>query len=146
MSDKDPTLHSTLADVFVSTDLIRKISKALKETGGASPEYQDAVLELNGLKHVLQHVEALEPTEDNLGHVNAIRGMALACRLPLQEFLKELDKYEGSLGPWAHRSSVGDFGRKARWAVSFGKEVDKLRAIVVAKQISINLLLAAHSS
>ncbi|KAI4218626.1 MAG: hypothetical protein LQ349_008637, partial [Xanthoria aureola] len=141
-----PAFGFSVGDFISTINLIRKISKALKETGGASSEYQDAVLELNGLKHVLQHVEALEPTEDNLGHVNAIRGMALACRPPLQEFLKELDKYEGSLGPWPRRSSVRDFGRKARWAVSFGKEVDKLRAIVVAKQISINLLLATHSS
>ena len=118
----------------------------MKETGGASSEYQDAVLELNGLKHALQHVQALKPTGDNQGHVNAIRGMALACCLPLQEFLKALEKYEGSLGPWPRRNPVGNFGRKTKWAVSFGKEVEKLRAIVGAKQISINLLLALHSS
>lgn len=146
MSNQHRILRTTLADVFVPTDLIRKITKALKETGGASSEYQDTVVELKGLKHVLQHLEALKLTEDNLGHVNAIRGMALACRLALQEFLKELEKYEGSLGPWPRRNPVGNFGRKTRWAVSFGKEVEKLRAIVGMKQRNMNLLLAAHSS
>ena len=81
------------------TDLIRKISKALKKTGGASAEYQDAIIELKGLKHALQHLEALEPTEDNFRHVNAIRGMALACQLPLRDFMTKLEKYESSLGP-----------------------------------------------
>lgn len=128
------------------TGLIRKIIKALKDAGGASSEYQFALIELKGLKHALQHLEALEPTEDNASHVNAIRGMALACRLPLQDFMTKLEKYESSLGPWVDRNTFRTAGRKARWAVSFGQEVEKLRALVGAKQISINLLLATHSS
>ena len=114
--------------------------------GGASSEYQDAVIELKGLKHALQHLEALEPTEDNIGHVNAIRGMALACRIPLQEFLVKLEQYELSLGPWAGRHSFRGVGRKTQWAISFRKEVEKVRAVVAAKQISINLLLAVQCS
>ena len=127
-------------------DLVRKITKALKETGGASSEYQAAVIELKGLKHALQHLQALEPTEDNLSHVNAIRGMALACQLPLRDFLTKLERFESSLGPWADRTKYRGAGRKARWAVEFAAEVEKLRAIVAAKQISINLLLATHTS
>lgn len=128
------------------TDLIRKISKALKEAGGASTEYQNAVIELKGLKHALQNLEALEPTDDNLSHVNAIRGMALACQLPLRDFMTKLEKYETSLGPWERRSSFQAAGRKARWAVSFATEVEKLRVVVAAKQLSLNLLLATHLS
>lgn len=131
---------------YRSTDLIRKISKALKEAGGASAEYQDAVIELKGLEHALQQLEALEPTEDNISHVNAIRGMSLACRLPLREFMEKPERYESSLGPWTERTSFRSAGRKTRWAVSFGHEVERLRALVVAKLISINLLLATHSS
>ncbi|KAL8858791.1 MAG: hypothetical protein Q9178_004708 [Gyalolechia marmorata] len=134
------------ADSLLSADLIRKISKALQKTGGATSEYLDAVVELNGLEHALQQLQALEPTEDNVGHVNAIRGMALACQIPLQEFMTKLDRYENSLGPWARRSSSGHFARKTRWAVSFSKEVEKLRAVVIGKQANIQLLLALHCS
>ena len=126
--------------------MIRKVSKALKETGGAASEYQNVVVELKGLKYVLQHLEALEPTADNIGHVNAIRGMALACRIPLLEFLGKLEKYESSLGPWGARHTFQAIHRKTQWAISFREEVDKLRAMVVAKQISIKLLLAMHCS
>lgn len=126
--------------------MIRKISKALKETGGATSEYQDAVIELKGLKHALQHLEALEPTEDNLSHVNAIRGMALACQLPLRDFMVKLARYEKSLGPWTDRTTFRGASRKAIWAIEFSGEVEKLRALVAAKQISINLLLATHTS
>lgn len=127
-------------------DLVRKISRALKETGGASSDYQGAVVELKSLKHVLQHLVALEPTEDNVSHVNAVRGMALACQLPLREFMTKLERYESSLGPWVERTSFRGAGRKARWASGFDGEVQKLRALVAAKQISINLLLSTHAS
>ena len=126
--------------------IFRKIRKALKEAGGASAEYQDAVIELKSLEHALKHLEVLEPTEDNIGHVNAIRGMSLACRLPLREFMEKLERYEPTLGPWSERTSFRSASRKTRWAVSFGHEVERLRALVVAKLISINLLLATHSS
>ena len=132
--------------MLTKTDLIRKISKALKQTGGACSEYQNVIIELKSLKHTLQHLEALEPTEDNLSHVNAIRGMALACQLPLRDFMTKLEKYENSLGPWAERSAFRGLTRKARWAVGFTEEVEKLGALVAAKQISINLLLATHTS
>ncbi|KAL8916910.1 MAG: hypothetical protein Q9208_008274 [Pyrenodesmia sp. 3 TL-2023] len=141
-----PAFGFSVGDFINTINLIRKIVKALKETGGASSEYQNAVIELQGLKHTLQHLEALKPTEDNLGYVNAIRGMALACKLPLQDFMTSLEAYEESLGPWAHRSPFGHLGRKTRWAISFGKEVEKLRAVVAAKQISISLLLATQCS
>ena len=129
-----------------SVVLIRKISKALKQTGGASAEYQDAVLELKSLKHTLRRLEALEPTEDNSKHVNAIRGMALACQLPLRDFLIKLESFESALGPWANQTSFCSRGRKAKWAIEFKAEVEKLRALVVAKQISINLLLTTQVS
>ncbi|KAL9117662.1 MAG: hypothetical protein Q9187_005799 [Circinaria calcarea] len=140
-----PAFGFSVGDFISAINLIRKISKALKEAGGASAEYQDAVIELKGLKHALQHLETLECTEDNISHVNAIRGMALACQLPLRDFMKKLERYESSLGPWTDRTAFRNAGRKARWAVSFGQEVEKLRALVAAKLININLLLATHS-
>ena len=125
---------------------MKKVSKALKETGGAATEYQQVVIELESLKKVLQQLEAFEPTEDNARHVNAIRGMALACQLPLRDFMVKLEKYEASLGPFADRKSFRGVGRKARWATAFSADVEKLRAMVAAKNTSINLLLAMHSS
>lgn len=41
---------------------------------------------------------------------------------------------------------MGKRWSQGKWAVSFAEEVDRLRALVTAKHISINLLLATHSS
>ncbi|KAL6713499.1 hypothetical protein ACLMJK_008964 [Lecanora helva] len=141
-----PAFGFSVGDFISTINLIRRISRALKESGGASSDYQDVVIELKGLKHALQHLEALEPTEDNLSHVNAIRGMALACQLPLRDFMEKLGKYESTLGPWSPQAPFRSASRKARWAIGFDNEVKKLRALVTAKQMSINLLLATQTS
>ena len=121
----------------------------MKDVGGASTEYQHVIIELKGLESALQNLEALEPTEDNASHVNAVRGMALACQLPLRDFLGKIEKYGLTMGPFpirADRSSFRGVHRRAKWAVSLTEDVERLRALVAAKVISINLLLATHSS
>jgi hypothetical protein len=71
--------------------------------------------------------------------------MALACRLPLQDFLAKIHRYESGMGAFASRSIKGA-GQMAIWAVYMKEEVQKLRALISAKVLSINLLLATHAS
>jgi hypothetical protein len=125
-------------------DLVRKISNALKASGGAAHEYQHVIIELKGLEAVLQLLEALEPTEDNISHVNAIRGMALACQFPLRDFLIRLEKYDSSMSPFG--KPLNGARHKAKWAISTTDEVERLRRLIAAKVVSINLLLATHAS
>ena len=125
---------------------MKKVSKALKEAGGASTEYQLVVIELKSLENILRHLETLQPTENNVTQVNAIRGMALACQLPLRDFMVKLEKYESTLGPFADKKSLRAMARKSKWAVLFAEEVERLRAMVAAKNISLSLLLAMNTS
>ena len=120
--------------------------KSLKDAGGAASEYQGAVTELENLATTLSHLERLEPNEDNSDHINAIRAMAMACRLPLEEFKKKMMRYESSLGPLARRKSLYNVTQKVKWSVTFAEEVEKLRAFVAAKHIGINLLLGMQTS
>lgn len=115
--------------------LIAKVSKALKDEAGAANEYQHVLLELQALERTLRHLQVLEPTDSNVEHVNAVRGMALACRIPLQEFLVKLQKFEASMGPFAirRRDQFKSVGRKSQWAVFMGDEVARLRSAVGAK-------------
>lgn len=141
-----PGLFSIAILMNLLQGLVKKISKALKRTGGANTEYQYAIIELKGLKNVLRHLEALELDKDNESHINAIRGMALACQLPLRDFLVKLEKYEASLGPFASATWYRGIPQKCKWAVSFSEEVGKLRAFVAAKTVSISMLLAMNLS
>ncbi|XTI88870.1 hypothetical protein V2W45_1489621 [Cenococcum geophilum] len=141
-----PAFGFSVGDFIATIELCTKVAKALKDTGGASSEYQSVIIELHGLQNVLARLAALEPTESNLSHVNAIRGMALACRLPLADFFSKLEKYEAAMGPLATSHTLRGAGKKIQWAVFMADEVRKIRAMISAKVISINLLLAMHAS
>ena len=73
--------------------------QALKTTSRAFAEYHDIMFELGSLKRVLRHLEAIEPTEENVYHIIAIRDMTLAYQFPLQDFLSRIAKYEPSISP-----------------------------------------------
>ena len=127
-------------------DLINKVRKSLKDFGGAASEYQSTVIELENLATTLSYLEALEPDEENFQHVNAIRAMAMACKLPLEDFRKKSAHYESSLGPLAKPKPLHAIRQKTKWSLAFAEDVEKLRAFIAAKHVSINLLLGMQSS
>ena len=136
-----PAFGFAVGDFISTIALIAKVSRALQTTGGAASDYQQVRIELDSLQRILQHLERLEPYGSNTNHVNAVRAIALACKVPLQNFLDNLEKFESSLGPFAS-NSLRSSGRKVQYSLFLTKEVDKLRAFVGAKVISINLLLS----
>ncbi|KAH7066890.1 hypothetical protein BKA63DRAFT_130333 [Paraphoma chrysanthemicola] len=142
-----PAFGFSVGDFVAAANLIHKVSTALKDKSGAANEYQQILIELESLARTLKHLEALQPTESNAAHVNAIRGMALTCRWPLQDFLEKIRKFERTMGVFATGVNPAKaFGRKARWAVFMTDEVARLRTAIGAKVLSINLLLAMHTS
>jgi hypothetical protein len=133
-------------DCVIALELIYEVGKALRNSRGAAHEYQQVIVELEGLRKTLKHLESLQPSASNADHVNAIRGMAFTCQLPLQEFLSRLQAYEASLGPFSQRSAIRGAGAKTKWTIYMVKEVEKLRALIAGKVISIQLLLSTHTS
>jgi hypothetical protein len=123
--------------------LVATIAKALNDTKG---EYQLVVIELEALERVLRQLEALEPNEANTGHINAVRAMALTCRLPLQDFINKLARFEKSMDPGISRNALYTFSRKAQWAVVMPNEVTNFRVTIAAKVASIHLLLGVHTA
>lgn len=101
-------------------------------------------IELHGLENVLRHVVALEPNASNIEHVNAIRSLALSCKIPLQKFLVKLQQYESALGPVPTRKFQA--GRKLMWALHMVDEVNNLRSMIATKTASINMSLGIQSS
>jgi hypothetical protein len=102
------------------TGLIAKVTKAFRDKAGAAFEYQLVQIELEALARTLKHLEALEPNESNIAHLNAIRGMALTYRIPLQGFLEKIEKFERRMGAFSMDRSAKAFGRKSQWAIFMG--------------------------
>lgn len=123
-----------------------KVSKAIKDERGASSEYQLLDLELQSLRRILDQLQALQPTAENASHINAVRALALTCRLPLEQFLDKIDRFERSLGVQTSSSYVKRVNRKAQWAVMMSEEVSRLRTHITAKVLSLNLLLTLQNT
>lgn len=71
--------------------------------------------------------------------------MALACLLPLQDFLAKIQKYEATMGAFAQPTAKAA-ADKTKWTLFVAEDVQKMRAMVSAKVLSINLLLSIHTS
>ncbi|KAF2821056.1 tannase-domain-containing protein [Ophiobolus disseminans] len=124
----------------------RKVVIALRDACGAISEYQQVIMEIEGLQDALTRLAALEPAENNIDHVNAIRGMALACTLPLQDFLLKMKRFKDAMSPFTTTKTMRSSRKKVQYAVSMSDEVKTIRAMISEKVISINLILATHAS
>ncbi|KAL9621170.1 MAG: hypothetical protein Q9160_004421 [Pyrenula sp. 1 TL-2023] len=143
-----PAFGFSAGDFIAAIELCTKVAKVLKDSGAAAAEYQQVVLELQGLQNILTRLSAFEPTESNAQHVNAIRGAALASILPLQGFLLKLKKFEHSMSPFAAKKTftMSRAGRQTQYALVMADEIKKMRAVIYGNVIRINVLLATHAS
>ena len=82
-------------DFITAIQLIVSILSALQETGSASAESNSLYQELQQLKLVLDQLRGL-PNDASLSqsHLNAVRGMALTVKRPLQEFVTKIEMYK----------------------------------------------------
>ncbi|CAD6582456.1 MAG: hypothetical protein ASARMPRED_000970 [Alectoria sarmentosa] len=55
-----PAFGFSVGDFISAIGLVKRVIKAFKDTGGASPEYQLVVIELKGLKDILRHLERMK--------------------------------------------------------------------------------------
>ena len=133
----------SVGDFIGAIGLFVKVVSSLKDANGASTDYQQVTLQLNGLKRALIYLERLQPNAHNADHINAIRCMAMRCKLPLQTFLDNVEKYEKSLAAGSFRRHGRSDVRKVQWGVFMEKEITKIRGIINAQVLSIELLLGA---
>ena len=137
-----PVFGFSAGDFVAAIGLVVKISKALRDTGGASTECKGLIQDLHNLQQILELLQRLRPASGNLSQVNAIRGVALTCLTPLREFAAKIQKSYGSIsGSSQARNRLLQTGRKIQWAVFGADEIAKFRALISAKASSIGLLL-----
>ena len=131
----------SIGDFIAGIDLIARVVTALKDTGGASSEYQILIQELQHLQLLLEQLKDLKPSASSLNHVNAVRGLALTFKLPLSEFLQKIERYKSSLGVVSSRRQWVGAPRKAQWTLFMPEEISKMRAMITMKIVTVSLLL-----
>jgi uncharacterized coiled-coil protein SlyX len=135
----------SVGDFVALGNLILAVGLSLRDTSGSASQYQDLQRELDGLQRALAYVclSSSSPRSEHAPLVAEIRLAVLSCRGPLQEFLAQVQGYEGSLGAGKSRGKVVDWGKKARWMVcKKEEEVGRLWAVLGTHVGAINMLLA----
>ena len=128
-------------DLATAIGLIVRISKALRDSGTAAAECRDVLQDLQNLQQLLGFVETLRPADGSISHINAVRGMALKCHIPLLEFAQKIESYAPALGVGSSKGMITRGVKKVQWAILVEEEVAKFRGTIAAKVDTITLLL-----
>jgi hypothetical protein len=139
-----PGFGFSFGDFVAAASLINEIRKALRDVGGAKDEFQQISIELQHLEILLDQLNRGSWDHGgDPGHLNAVKGVALACKVPLEEFLIKFQKYKifTDRQPLSFKKRIGMEARKMQWAVNMREDIAKFRAIIVSKVVAINLLL-----
>lgn len=93
------------------------------------------------LKRALNHVEKLKGRRDQATVIDQIKCAALTCRLPLDEFLGKIQKYEKSFGLGKTLGKIKDAARKVQYGFKGNDEASRLRSYLNIHIGTINMLL-----
>jgi hypothetical protein len=141
-----PGFGFSFGDFVAAIKLLNDIRKALRDTGGAEDEFKHVLVDLQHLEILLEHLNhgAWDQGTD-AEHLNAVKGMALTCKIPLQEFLAKVSKYKSLQSRKSgFRAGMSVGRRKAQWAIGMKDAVEKFRALIVATVVAINMLVQLH--
>jgi hypothetical protein len=117
------------------------VGVALKETGGASSDYQEVARQLETLVSILQEVQSLKATKTDLHLINAIRGQAQLSQETLITFQQKINKYDKNLGRHARQAFHWGTMSKAKWATMVEGDMAHLRQRIDSQMTSLNILL-----
>ena len=131
-------------DIVQAIVLCNKIRSALKDSGGAKDEFKNFMIDLQHLEVSLDQLNCGSWTVGgDAGQLNAIKGMALTCKVPLQELLAKIEKFRilGNENLVGIKMRLAGQATRVRWGIQMKEELEKFRAVIMAKVISINMLL-----
>ena len=138
-----PGFGFSAGDFIAAIDVTIKVTKALRDAGGAADEYRSVVQELTLLRSVLDQVQDGGRTGPFKDFAKAQADITLST---LSEFLGTISKFDAALGQQAGSGWYRGAGKKARWALKYAKEVEKLRARVGTQLQVLNALLTLELS
>ena len=129
-------------DIVAASQLLHKVVIALKDTGGASRDYQDVSSFLKVLCVTLQHLTALQAAPLDHDLARNLEQLCEHVRTPLVAFCENIkSSFEKDLGSGSTRLRILTTARKLQWAFSTSKKVEKLRKEIGEPIAAIGIVL-----
>ena len=85
-------------DFMKAIHLVHRISTALRETDGASSQYNLAIAQLQSLEGLLRSVQSAHTSDVDPQHLDRLQMLGRGCYIPLNKFFSEISTLEPSLG------------------------------------------------
>jgi hypothetical protein len=134
----------SVGDFITTISLINDIVTCLKASGGSASEYQELMLELDGLRLALTKIEHLEGGVEQTPAINSIKVAALNCKFVLDSFLTKLKTYGKSLEHGKTRGWAVDSAKKVKWELAMKNDVQELRTYLMMHTSSLNMRLSTE--
>jgi hypothetical protein len=131
-------------DIVSAISVIHKVSKGLRETGGAASSYQESAAFLSSVSVTLRGVEAIISKNAHLTWGDELKAQAQRLKDAVEAFVAKAKKYEASLGADSERSAVRKAPRKVQWTL-FKDDVEELKAAVSQAMGVMNDLVLLQS-
>lgn len=141
-----PAFGFSAGDFIAGVTLIVNVTKALKDAGGASDEYRSLVQELGLLERILKQLHARQGQGATNVFAADVTQQTDLTLTTLSSFLETISKFDAKLGEQAPSAWHHGTARKAQWAVTCAKEIEKLRVKVGTHLSELNLLFQLQTS
>jgi hypothetical protein len=99
-------------DIASAIVLLVKIGSALKESGGAATEYQEAIDFLSSIEKPLNGVKKLLDENADLTWESELNEQVVRVKAAVEKFRAKIDKYDLSLGADSSRPTARKIPRK----------------------------------
>jgi hypothetical protein len=130
-------------DLITAAQLVGNVISCVRNVGGSRENFQELVIELQGLEQALKDVAELTNTTPIIPEAAALDYVSCSCRETLERFYRKIKPFEDSLGVASSNGKLKAAPRMVRWKLLVKKEIPELRTYLVAHVGYINMRLNA---
>lgn len=138
-----PGFGFSVGDVLAGLHVVRKLIRALNDTGGSRAAYQKLISELLNLEDALRGVNELQVDPTQAAQKLALEQVAQQCQKSIEDFLIRNAKFKDSLGARPSTMSAWRLNLyKVQWALCKESEIEALRTEISAHSTTLNLIMS----
>ncbi|MCJ1244588.1 hypothetical protein MMC30_001786 [Trapelia coarctata] len=132
----------SVGDLILAIRFVVKTGQALKDTGGASDDYQESIDFLHGVEATLKNLEVVARRSPTGAAIHSIAPQAQRIQQCLKSFMESIEGYEASLGLNRKRGFHHGAWQKGKWAAFVSKRCKELQGKIAFVTASINMNLS----
>lgn len=133
----------SVGDCIAITEVLIKTIRALRDTGGAATEYQEAEKYAESFSRCLQNLRRLEQDPNQSTPIELEEILQLG-EDSLAALLRKKAKYESTLSKGGRRNVLRSSLKKIQWALSTSKDMKDLQSTLTSESTMAVLVLQAQ--